>query len=85
MNIMALIPARGGSKGIPKKLIFLGIMIDFEGYFPKLFGILVSDMIFQFYIKSRKCQPELYEVIFKALNIVKEFYYDIFRMGISVH
>lgn len=54
------------------------VIIDFECYFPKFFGILVSDMIFQFYIKEPKHQPELYMIIFEVLKIVKNFYFVTF-------
>jgi len=50
------------------------VILDFEGYFPKLFGILIYDTIYQFYIEQETYQQQLYQVLAIVLRIVKEFY-----------
>jgi len=34
------------------------IILDFEGYFPTLFGFLIHDTIYQFYIEQEKYQQQ---------------------------
>jgi len=50
------------------------VIMDLEGYFPKLCGLLIGNTIFQFYIKEERYQYEFYKVIFEVLKRVKEFY-----------
>ena len=60
--------------GIKAKSPMRYAIVDFEGYFPMLIGILVSDVVFQFYIKKKTYQDELYEFFFEVLKIVKDLY-----------
>ena len=46
-------------------------IIDFEGFSPKLMGVLFHNSLFQFYITDKKYQKELYEVIFIVLHILQ--------------
>lgn len=50
------------------------VIMDLEGYFPKLCGLLIHNTVFQFYVKEEQCQYELYQVIFEVLKIIKPFY-----------
>ncbi len=49
-------------------------IMDLEGYFPKLLGVLISDFIFQFYIKDATHQGELFEFFLDVLWVIKDLY-----------
>ncbi|KKL97319.1 hypothetical protein LCGC14_1835670 [marine sediment metagenome] len=62
-------------KDVEEDLIPMRYMIlDLEGYFPILVGILINNKIFQFYITEKKDGMDLYEILFEILRIAKNFY-----------
>jgi len=49
-------------------------ILDLEGEPPKFFGLVISNVITQIFITDKKHLGEFYEVIWKVLNELLEFY-----------
>lgn len=55
-------------------------IIDFECNPPKVFGLLLFNRIYQFYVKSEAKVLNLHVVLLKILSILKDFYFFAFSL-----
>jgi len=53
-------------------------IIDLEGDPPKLFGFIISNKVYQLMITDEKYAEQLYQVIWKILHVLLDFYLFIF-------
>lgn len=49
-------------------------IIDLEGDPPKFFGLVVSNQVFQIFVTKTKYLLDLYETVWKILNLLIDFY-----------
>jgi len=50
------------------------VIVDLEGDPPKFFGLVISNLVYQLFITDEKYLGQLYEVIWKILNMLIDFY-----------
>jgi len=50
------------------------VIVDLEGDPPKFFGLVISNLVYQLFITDEKYLGQLYEVIWKILNELIDFY-----------